>query len=498
MLHKLRKYFLNILTIATVSGCATVNPTADYALSGKYVSKATGYTTLYRPGEDETVAKKVDELLIGGVTADEAAQIALLNNRRLQAALFSVGISRADVVQSGLLSNPSLGASIRFPSGGGLANIEAGIAQNITELWQLPVRKRAAENELQRAILNFAQIASSLALETKSVYYKAVAADRQQQIATDNLKIARKLLDLAIARQEAGVGTVVDVTLSRSEFRETQANLRDTELSSFEARSTLVSKLDLTRPPRQLLLQEVLPDPPEWTLSIDQLFTLAQKSRLDIMTAREAVIANAARLELERQRVWPLIEVGLEFERASRSRSSSQDILEDTLVSSLRAGMFTLPEFILDEEKHSGIIAGPSFRVELPIFDQNQAQIARAEYILFQSKKILEAIIREVLQETRLAYERSQSAWSMAHFYRDEVLPLRETSLDLAHEAYQVGKASFLSVLEAQRTLLTARAKYVQTLTQSALVLIDLEKVTGRPIQDILAGENQTEDEHED
>lgn len=497
MLYKLRKIYLCLLACTTFAGCATVNPTADYRLSGKYVTEATGYTTLYVPGEDETVAKKVAELLAGGLTADKAAQIALLNNRRLQAALFSIGIRRADVVQSGLLSNPSLGASIRFPSGGGLANINAGVAQNIAELWRLPVRKRAAEHDLQRAILNFAQVASSLALETKSVYYHAVTADRQKQITTENLKISRKLLDLAIARQEAGVGSIVDVTLSRSEFRETQADLQEAELSSFEARSTLVSKLDLTQPPEQLLLQEVLPDPPDWILSIDQLFTLAQKSRLDVISAKEAVISNAARLELERQRVWPLIEVGLEFERESRSRSSRQDILEDTAVSSLRAGMFTLPEFILGEEKHSGIIVGPSFNVELPIFDQNQAQIAKAEYILYQSEKILEAIIREVLQDTRLAYERSLSAWSMARFYRDELLPLRETSLDLAHEAYQVGKVSFLFVLEAQRTLLTARAKYVQALAQSALVQIDLEKVTGRPILDILAEENNTEDKNE-
>ena len=47
----------------------------------------------------------------------EAIQVCLLNNPGLQAAFLDIGMARADVVQSGLLSNPSLTALVRFPTG---------------------------------------------------------------------------------------------------------------------------------------------------------------------------------------------------------------------------------------------------------------------------------------------------------------------------------------------------------------------------------------------
>jgi len=114
--------------LTPLAGCATVDPTPDYQRAGQYVTQATGQQSIYQPGDDEAIiADKVKDLLAGGITADEAVQICLLNNPGLQAAFMDVGMARADVVQSGLLSNPSLGMALGFPAGGGLANIEAGL-----------------------------------------------------------------------------------------------------------------------------------------------------------------------------------------------------------------------------------------------------------------------------------------------------------------------------------------------------------------------------------
>ena len=122
---------LSLGALLAYGGCATVNPRPDYERAAKYVSEATGQESSYRPGEEEMVERKVAELLAEGLTAAEAVQICLLNNPRLQAAFFDVGMARADLVQSGLLSNPSLGLSLRLPSGGGLANLEGGLAHHV-------------------------------------------------------------------------------------------------------------------------------------------------------------------------------------------------------------------------------------------------------------------------------------------------------------------------------------------------------------------------------
>ena len=114
-----------------LSSCATVNPQHDYELAARHVSIATGQDAIYRPGDEHIIAEKVQSLFADGLTADEAVQVALLNNQGLQAAFMDVGMARADVVQAGLFSNPFVGISARFPDGGGLANIEARNIHNM-------------------------------------------------------------------------------------------------------------------------------------------------------------------------------------------------------------------------------------------------------------------------------------------------------------------------------------------------------------------------------
>lgn len=152
----IRKYLiigLWLLGGASLTGCATVDPRLDYARLGRQVTEATGQERVYQPEDDDLIPSLVDELLREGITASEAAQICLLNNPTLQAALMDIGMARADVVQSGLLSNPSLGIALRFPSGGGLATLESGLAQNIADLWHIPVRKRVAQRSLDGMVL---------------------------------------------------------------------------------------------------------------------------------------------------------------------------------------------------------------------------------------------------------------------------------------------------------------------------------------------------------
>lgn len=497
----MQRQFNRILQCAifmALGGCATVNPTGDYSRVVGHVQEATGFTDVYRPGDEEIVAEKVAELLAGGLTADEAVQVCLLNNPRLQSAFFDVGMARADVVQSGLLSNPSLGVSFRLPAGGGLANFEAGLAQNIADLWQIPSRTRAAERSLDRAILALAHDASVLAAEVKSAYLRAVAADRKLTIARENLDIVRRLLELTLARQEAGVGTEVDVNLSRSEMREVELVVRSTTLATYEFRSALVTLLGLATAPDELSLADPLPEPPDWTLTRERLLETARVWRLDLRAARRTVEEAAALVDYQRRRVFPSLTLGLNLERGERGRSSGRDFLAETVSSSVAAGAPTFPGFNPGGERRTDFIIGPSISLELPIFDQNQAGIASAEYAYVQSIKLLDSMDLDVMQETRLVHERARTAWDTARFYRDRVVPLRETNLRLAHEAYKAGKASFLLVLEAQRTLLSARAGYVAALEVSAVSLPELERVTGQPIAKLLAPAVKPDDKLED
>ena len=432
-----------------VSACVTVNPRPDYDRTAQLITQATGQEPVYRPDDDALVKNTVDELLAGGVTAQEAVQLCLLNNLKLQATFFNVGMARADVVQSGLFSNPTIGFSPRFPDGGGPTNFEASLAQNIAELWRIPARRRAAEYDLEQAILALAREVSATALEAKAAYYKAVRTDREIEVIQGNVEITKQLVDLAKVREEAGVGSLVDVQLSESELLQMELALRVATIARFEARTELTKLLGLPVPPDQLQLTEPLPDPPQWTIAPEQLITLARSHRLDVQAAQNAVQVAEARVEEEKREAVRVVDIG----------------------------------GIRDAEDRTG----PTLSVELPLFDQNQAQIAKATYLAQQANKNLEALVQELTQDTRVTYARAHNAWETTRFYQQQLLPLREGSLELSREAYRYGRASFLQVLEAERKLLEARAGYLEALQNSSTALVELERVTGQPVAQILA-----------
>ncbi len=110
-------------------GCATVDPKPDHSRTRSLIEQSTGATESYDPVEDGLTAHELSAWRSDGLTLEEAARIALLNNRKLHAAFFDIGMTRADRVQSGLLSNPSLGIGVMVPEGGGRSNIQGSLAR---------------------------------------------------------------------------------------------------------------------------------------------------------------------------------------------------------------------------------------------------------------------------------------------------------------------------------------------------------------------------------
>lgn len=469
-----------------VTGCATVNPRADYDRAARELAQSVGTSALYRPGDERAIEVRVSELLNGGLTADEAVQVALLNNPRLQSTLFRLGISRAELVQSGLFSNPTLAVSLRWPDGGGLTNLQVGLAQNIAELWQISYRKQASERDLDRTVLDVAREASVLALDSRLAYWRAVRAHRDHELARINLELVQKLLELAISRRDAGAGSDLDVNLAESQLLGMELKLRSAALATVEASAALATRLGLKTPPRELILAESLAEPAIWTLTPAHVVATALENRLDVRATKMAADAALARVALERSRFLRSLELGISTERSARNGRGDRNWIAETAFASAQAGQLTPPSLQPRESVSTDWVLGPELGVELPLFDQNQAQVAKAEYVHQQVLKVLDALERELTQEAFVAVERATTAAENARFYKEKVLPLREAGLSLAQGAYSAGRATLLSVQEAQRLLLEARAGYIDALTNHALAIVELERVAGRPFQKLL------------
>jgi cobalt-zinc-cadmium efflux system outer membrane protein len=464
------------------SGCASVDPRHDFERVQNHIAIAAGQRPSVSREDRDAVRLFIDEALRDGLTVDEALQIALLNNPEVRAAFFTVGMGRADVVQSGLFQNPSLALSVRLPDSGGLANMEFSIAQRIADLWLIPLRKRVAEGELERQILLVARDTSVAILDARRAYYRAVAAGRDLEIAAEGQTIGQQLLDISLARQQAGVGNEIDVNQARAALMETEITVQTAKLAAFRERRVLATTLGLDSSPNDLRLIDALPEPPTLLLTEQLLIDSAKAHRLDLLAADQTVNAAWARVEQERRSVWTNVEFGVSVERDARRSRGDRDWLADAAWASADAGELSAPSLRPREAQETDVVVGPAIGFDLPIFDQNQAQIAKAEFAYRRAEVEREALLVEVTQETREAYERARITWDLSTYHRDRLLPLLDSNLTLSREVYRAGQVSFLSVLEVQRTLLRARAAYVEVLREAAIAIVDLERAIGQPI----------------
>ncbi len=466
-----------------LTGCA-VKPEADYRRAAGIISERTGSAEVYDPQADALVKEKIDRLLADGLTVDEAVAVALLNNRAFQAAFRDIGVSRADLVQSGLFANPSVSFLAKLPEGGGRANIEFSLVQDLVDLWQIPIRKKIAHAELEATILEVAAKAIDLAAEVRADAYQVIMLRQSETTVGENLQLARQSEELAVRRFEAGEASQIDVNLARSNTMDIRLEMLQLERELRLAEASLDRVLNLSHPSHSYTLRDSLPEPAR--LNDGQaLLDLALTQRLEARAAEYRVRAAEAQVRQEWSKIFPSFSLGYNIERLEARALPGRKILADTARDSVAAGRLTAPTIesrgqrSLEKSQEIDVLQGPEFSATLPLWDQNQAQIARVRYLAEQRHKEYESLLDEIANQVNRAGAGLRSANEIVQFYRTQALPLATQNLDSARRLYQAGEQGIIVVIEAQESLITRRRGYVRALGEYAAALTELERVVG-------------------
>lgn len=476
------------VSLLMIPACATVNPRDDYIRSEKLVGAATGVDEVYDPDAEAEGERKVRALLDDGLSVDEAVRVALLNNRAFQAAFLEIGASRADVVQSGLLTNPSVSLSVRFPEGGGLANLTVGFAQQVADLWQIPIRKRVAQAELEQVILSAADRAVRLCADARQAYYQMVAAQEAEALASENLELVQRSVDLANARFGAGEVGQVDVNLVRTNLIDAQLEVMNARREREAAANELSRVLGQSRSHHTWTLTDKWPKELVPDVDDTQLLVIALEHRLDARLAAFRVQAAEAALEREYLSVFPDVTLGLEGERPERRALPGRSVLADTARASIANGGLTAPGIQSRAERRRersqiiDLLLGPTLDITLPIWDQNQAQIAKAGFRVKQSRAEFEDLLDRVAREVTDALNVIRSAQELVRFYETEALPQSRMSVEAARATYEAGEQSVLVLIEAQGTLIAQRKAQVIAMRDLAEAQAELERAIGIPV----------------
>lgn len=466
-------------------GCATVDPKPDYGRAGYVVRERTLASESYNPADEGAVEEKVDALLEGGVTLEEAVQIALLNNAALQALFQNIGVSRADLVQSGLLSNPVFSIAAQLPEGGGRAKLTGGLAQDIADLWQIPVRKKVAQADLDRTILEVARAATTLALDVEAQVYRVLAAQRVVELSEQTSRVRQRRVETERSRLRAGESELAAFNQAQLQLIEAKFEISTAKRDLEASRLVLARMLGLSRRKESISIQADFPPVATSEPEMSTLLDRAASERLDVQAAEAAL--NGAQAECERQlrRRFPSVIVGIEGERGARRAMPGRNLLADTARTSVARGRLSAPSIesrsqrALARRQEIDTVLGPSISMPLPIFDQNQAQIAKARFVVEQRYKEYVDLLNTVAFDVHTAMVTLQTAREQLALFHDEMMPLVEQGTHIAQTIYGVGEQGIVVVLDAEQTMLTLRRSYANAQRDYAIAITDLSRALG-------------------
>lgn len=164
------------LATLAVGGCATFSKDGGFDSVAKETRADLKKDVRCSRTEEEQAKRdgQVAELLRHERIAEDAVQIALLNNRSLQASFEELGISETELVQSGRLPNPKF--TLRHAGAGAQYDIEETLTFNVLSLLTAPyahdIEKRRFAQARSAAVVAVVQLAD----ETRQAYFAAVAA----------------------------------------------------------------------------------------------------------------------------------------------------------------------------------------------------------------------------------------------------------------------------------------------------------------------------------
>ena len=437
----------------TFAGCATLSNDGGMSSIQKESQARLGKEIELAKTEHEqaAIADRVSELLNEPLTVDCAVQIALLNNKGLQASLYEVGISEADLVQATRLPNPKL--SLRYAKNGSDYNIEQILTFNIFSLFTIPLAKEIGEQQLAQ-IKNLVMLeVLRLAGDTRKTYFNAIAAEQavayMQQVTT----AAEASNDLARKMTEAGNFSKRDQAREQVFYAEVTAEAARTKQAEIAAREQLIRFMGLWGTQTQFNLPERLPELPDTLTKQTDIEATAMKQRLDIQAMQQEMAGLAKNLGLTKTtRFINVLEIG--------------------------------PARILDGKRDSGYKTGVEISIELPIFDFGTAKVAKAEAIYMQAMNRAAEQAVNARSEVRETYLNYRTTYDIAKHYRDEIVPLRKRISDENTLRYNGMLMSVFELLTDAQTQVSAVHGYIQALRDFWVAETELQMAMAGKLSD--------------
>ena len=445
------------LGIAITAGCTTVSPEAGFGEVSRLASQRLGQRVHWNTDtpEDAKVAESVRALLKEELTAEAAVQVALLNNRDLQATYEDLGVAQAALVQAGLLSNPVLAGNYKFGIGGPGPEAEGDLVMNFLEIFYLPLRKRVAKADFEAAKLRVTLAVMDLAHETRIQFYEVQAGEQMLEMRHQVVEATGASLDLAERLHRAGNIRDLDLDNERALHSQARLDLAEAEAAVRRNREQLNGMMGLWGENTLLKIPARLPEIAQDEITSESLEQRAITQSLDLAVVRQRMESAARTVGLARATaLFPDLDLGPAGKR----------------------------------EVDGNWLLGPALSLPLPFFDWGRAKVAAAEAELRRGREHYFALAVQVRSAVRAAWDQLQAARSRALFYRNIMLPLRHRTVEESQLEYNGMQIGAFQLLQAKQQEIDAGREYLAALRDYWAARAGLEQILNGRLSDLGPG----------
>jgi len=390
------------------------------------------------------------------VTLQDYLREAALNNAGLRAAFEQWKAAVEQVPQAEALPDP------RFNYGYFIREVETrvgpqrqkfGISQVFPWFGKIEARTDVAAAAAKAARKQYEATKLKLFFNVKDAFYEYVYLARAVEIANENLELIKHFEEVARTKYMAAVATHPDVIRAQVEL----AKIEDVAKSLEDLRKPIVARLNAVLNRRSF---DTLPWPQreefkKTEVKREQIVSLLRQMNPELAALDFEVEAAKHRIELAKKKFWPDIGVGVDWIQTSDTpgpgpRGSGQD-----------------PVILM-------------FSMNLPIWRESYkaAELQAKANMRKTAQQKTETENTLIASAQRVLYDFDDSNRKIK-LYGDILVPKAEELLGASETAYMAETIDFLSLIDAQRTLLEYQLLYERSVTDNQQRLAELEMLAG-------------------
>lgn len=372
----------------------------------------------------------------------QALQLALQANPELAIAKREVDAVTASRIQAALFRNPELSVEMEDvrPSS---RQTTYWLGQPFELGGKRGARIETAERARDVASADLHVRLAAMHADVVQRFYEVLAAQERYRLAQSSMELANRGLDVAARRVTAGKVSPVEETRARVAASGARIELTQANAELVNARRRLVALWGNAVPRFTEALGELdlLPELPSLS-SLDEILDQAPLA----LRAEEEIRHRDAMLKVQESKRYP-------------------DLI-------LRGG-------VQRNESAADTVGVLGVALAIPLFDRNQGNIQEARVRVDKARDERFALNVRLRNELSLAHQRLAASLQEVSSIRDDILPGAQSALDATTRGFELGKFNFLDVLDAQRTLFTARGQYIRALGEVQRSVADVEAILG-------------------